>query len=500
MAQPPVIYPANTTPPKKGLNYVWNWLGSSLKSFATALSPYLTSGGVIVTNYPEVVALMSSGSLVKGATYKIGGFNKNMPIGPLNPNGYLPEVLYDDGTNSGITIIMQALTGSELATSGYGEFYNPKYGDETTYNNTDGTGLYRIWDGNNPDPLNVPAYQVDDVVFWGGYAWKNLLGNVGSAVDVFNLDPTEWEKLPYSNSTWYELVVDEIKVDWNNGILVERYNPENQIRVAFNADQYNWYMGFSNFTSTSSSPISAMAWGLYSKITPEQLNGDFYGISNINVINSWCETVSFKGVGFLNIQMNDSIMNDNYIGKNCFIETQKLYNYSIISNNTLDNSSSNNNTLDGGNIYNNLLDDSSINNNTLDNSIILNSLLDSSSIYKNKLDDSSINNNTLDNSSTIDNNTLDSSNINDNTLDGGSRITDNTLIASTFDFSASGTISSSTLTNLYAQSVNANVDLSSASVIFLAGTTKNLITDGSNNPKMTYIDGSGNLQVVAINV
>lgn len=37
------IYPPNTTVPKKGSDgYLWNWLGSPLKKFAAALSPYIT--------------------------------------------------------------------------------------------------------------------------------------------------------------------------------------------------------------------------------------------------------------------------------------------------------------------------------------------------------------------------------------------------------------------------------------------------------------------------
>jgi len=37
------IYPPNTTPPQKGLNYVWNFLGSTLKNLASALEPYMGS-------------------------------------------------------------------------------------------------------------------------------------------------------------------------------------------------------------------------------------------------------------------------------------------------------------------------------------------------------------------------------------------------------------------------------------------------------------------------
>ena len=49
MAQPPTIY-------KPGkLNYLWNYLGSSLKSFAAALSPYLGGG----SEYKSYIALLT---------------------------------------------------------------------------------------------------------------------------------------------------------------------------------------------------------------------------------------------------------------------------------------------------------------------------------------------------------------------------------------------------------------------------------------------------------
>ena len=497
MSQPPVIYPANTTSPKKGLNYVWSWLGSSLKSFAAALSPYMSGGGgVVETTYPEVMTLMSSGSLVKGATYKINGFNKNMPNGdPSNPGGYLPEVLYDDGNNSGITIYVQALNGNELATSGYGEFYNPKYGDASTYNNTDGTGLYRIWDGNNPIPANIPAYQVDDVVFWGGYAWKNLTGMVGVDIDILNLDSTNWEKLPYSNSTWYELVVDEIKVDWNFGILIERYNPENQVRVAFNANEYYWN---GLYNAVQCSPISVMAWGLYSRYA-EGLGGDYYGIGSVEVINSYCETVSFKGIIFgYNKLFDYSFLYNNYFGKGSYVKSNTLNNSSYIINNTLDSSSYiDSNTLDSSYINSNTLDSSNIINNTLDNSTITTNTLDSSNINSNTLDNSSITNNTLDNSS-INSNTLDSSNIIDiNNLDNSSAIYANSLTSSSLIFTTSGTLSGVAISSIRAEGSIVTADISSATDIY-GMFSKYIFKRQDGQIRMSYYDNTDTLQVVMV--
>lgn len=303
---------------------------------------------IIEVTYANLQGLISSSSLSPGTVYKITGFNKNMPTGsPENPNGYLPEVLYDDGTNSGVTIYMQAITTNTLSESGYGEFYNPTYGDETTYLNTDGTGLYGIWDGDNPDAIDIPVYTIGQVVYWGGYAWQNLTGNVGSATSVLALNSLDWVKLPYSNTTHYQKVIDLVKVDWKNGIVIGRTNAENQITVEFNADQYVYWMDFVYDTGTSASPISVMGWGIYSKVTPEQFDNRFYGISNVSAINSVCQTVNFKGGSFLNMSLTNSYLYDNYLGKWCSVADNVLDSYSAIADNVLKNQSS-------GIVYNNM--------------------------------------------------------------------------------------------------------------------------------------------------
>lgn len=439
-------------------------------------------GGVIEVDYTTLQSLISSNQLSPGATYKITGFNKNMPSGgPENPNGYLPEVLYDDGTNSGITIYLQAITTNTLSESGHGEFYNPIYGDQTTYNNTDGTGLYGIWDGDNPDPLQVPAYQVDQVVFWGGYAWKNLTGNVGVADDTLNLDPTDWEKLPYSNTTYYEKVIDEIKVDLNNGILIGRTNVENQITVEFNADQYSWWMGFDY------NPVSVMGWGLYSKITPEQLDNEFYGISNVSVINSVCETVNFKGNEFLNVKMNSSYLFDNYFGKDSEFNYNTFMHNSSVNDNTLTNNSAiTYNTLTDGYIeFNTLTNNGYIGTNTLTHGsyIDVNDISTGSRITDNRLIKGNIQFNILLTDSRIDNNTLAESNINDNTLtestidintlSQNSFINENTLIQSNINnntLTSSSTIRQNTLTS------NSGIQFNTLTISYI---NVNVLTDST---------------------
>jgi len=661
----------------------------------------ITSGGqsVISVTDSELYDKIINNELIPSTVYKITGFNKNMPIGGLeNPNGALPVVLYDDGTDSGVTIYMKALTTNTLSSSGWGEFYNPKYiytyneafnpltvssrpyvtfrdsynnrvgngilndilndrfnilhsletdnyylinflswtqggngggfsytrqlitpemdepiitftktnyGDEvdiieegileitrgvngviynttlessanssvspegtewsrngmSTYNNTDGTGLYGIWDGDNPDPLEVPEYTVDQVVFWGGYAWKNLTGNVGTAENVITLNSDDWEKLPYSNTTYYESVIDEVKVDWNNRIVIGRTNIENQITVEFNADQYWWWMGL--YDNVQTNPISVMGWGLYSKITPEQLDGEFYGISNLRIINSNCETVNFKGAGLLNIDMGSSFFNNNYIGKGCYVDEIIIRTFGYIQNNaltdfvyiynntlenggiqfntltnntyinsntldngyiqfnTLDNSYINSNTLDNSYIQSNTLDNSSIQSNTLDNSSIQSNTLDNSSIQSNTLDNSYVNNNTLDNNSSIQSNTLTNNSyirintldnnsyiqsntltnisfIQINTLDNNSYIQSNTLTDSFFSFNSSGTLTSKTLQKIYARNVTLNENISAATDIFL-NVEKNIYTRLDGTKRLSYFNNSDVPTIVNVN-
>lgn len=70
------------------------------------------TGAIISVTKEELNTLVLANELKVGSTYKISGVH--------------PE-LYDDGTNAGTTIYLQALTSNTLSKSGHGEFWNPKY-------------------------------------------------------------------------------------------------------------------------------------------------------------------------------------------------------------------------------------------------------------------------------------------------------------------------------------------------------------------------------------
>ena len=68
--------------------------------------------------------------------------------------------LYDDGTTSGTTVYLRAISGSELEVQGMGKFYNPKYNQSV-----DGFG---IWDnkmyGTFSNVVGVLKYQNKEAV------------------------------------------------------------------------------------------------------------------------------------------------------------------------------------------------------------------------------------------------------------------------------------------------------------------------------------------------
>jgi hypothetical protein len=84
----------------------------------------------------------------------------------------MPNVLYDDGTNAGTTIIIQAVASNLLSSQGIGEFYNPKYYDTTTYSDVIvGTDIatptaFMVFGMVIILFTSIPSYSVGQVVFW----------------------------------------------------------------------------------------------------------------------------------------------------------------------------------------------------------------------------------------------------------------------------------------------------------------------------------------------
>lgn len=369
-----------------------------------------SSNPLVSVTKTELDTLVEGNALVPGQLYKISGVHKNKL--DQEGGGWLHEVLYDDGTDSGITVYLTALTGNILGSDGYGEFYNPNYYDINSYNNEDGTGLYGIWDGNNPD--GSPTYSLNQVAYWGGYAWRNKTGDSGYDEDAVTLNEFDWEKLPYTDSH-YTKVVDYIEYDYNTDFIFRRSNKKNDIDVFIKLETYQWDFG------TDLHPIAVIPWGLYPKITLG-IDDEVGGISGVHVNDAYAELVNFKGYSCADIKISRySSIENNYLGKNCYFYNINMTDWSDIENNTITGDIENILMTDGSGIYNNTIIGGNLNDCRLNNGNISNNILETGSIYGNIIDNSSISNNTFSSGyGYIASNTLyKNSTINGNTGPGG---------------------------------------------------------------------------------
>ena len=212
-----------------------------MKDEEWTIIPNNSGGGQIAftKTKAEIDTLIAGNDLEANALYEITGVH---------------PTLYDDGTTSGTTVYLRAISGSELEVQGMGKFYNPKYNQSV-----DGFGIWDnkmygtfsnivgVFDYQNKEAITAnnaatgiiladgmiqwvsgdwstatsitgdvsgatadvadfvsPSYGVGDKVIWGGYSWTNVNGNVGTSVDVLNLN-AEWTKNVY-DTTNYNIV------------------------------------------------------------------------------------------------------------------------------------------------------------------------------------------------------------------------------------------------------------------------------------------------------
>jgi hypothetical protein len=320
-----------------------------------------SSGGggssFITKTKAEIDALITANELVAGALYEITGVH---------------PTLYDDGTTSGTTIYLRAISGNQLEVQGMGKFYNPKYNqavdgfdiwDNKMYGtlstvvgvfdflnkelvtaNNGATGLILAdgmiqwlsgdWStatsiegdvsGATADVVDfvTPSYSIGDKVIWGGYSWTNVNGNVGTSTDVLNLD-SEWSKNPY-DTTNYNVAYDVIEYDYANDFIVRRYNKEANIDVKCSKPQYDFFVGINGFSFHA---ISVQQWGNnYDLLT-------YKGQLNIICNGGYNESVNFSG----SAQGNLTFGNNSYQYNLTFGNSSGQYNLTFGSGSYQDN-------------------------------------------------------------------------------------------------------------------------------------------------------------------
>lgn len=248
------------------------------------------------------------------------------------------DVTTTGGSGTGMLVDTTAVAGIITAIviadagTGYvsGDIITVDGGDGlATFTYVVGRNLYNIWDGDNPNPLVTSPYAIDDVVYWGGYAWRNVNGNIGTAIDILTLD-SEWEKIPYSNDTYYVKVLDEIEYDFANDWIQRRTSGTIDIFFPYaywHSAENNWF-ALSGFFSVTIHAISATQWG-----NPfRDLEGDLYGVGLITANDAYLETINFKGKVLLGVTANHySLIHDHYWGYNTETRDVMLDNRSFLT-------------------------------------------------------------------------------------------------------------------------------------------------------------------------
>lgn len=319
-------------------------------------TPIISGSAPVVISKLDINNLISTNSLVSGTLYQITG------VQPL---------LYNDGTNSGTTIFLQAITTNKLATQGYGIFYNPKYnkaisgfgiwnnnmngtfsnivGDfdylnkETITANNGATGLILAdgfiqwvsgdWSASISITGNTsfatadvagfvsPVYSIDQKVIWGGYSWTNTTGNVGSSTNILNLDTTNWSKDIYDEIN-YNKVLDLIEYDIENDWISRRCEIQSGNDVTYTLTDYN-RLGFNN------SAISAFMFG-------NKFDSNLYvGIGNNKINHAYNENINFIGSRQNGLIFNEhSFQSDSIFGKDSnqvdLIFEQSSFQYGLV--------------------------------------------------------------------------------------------------------------------------------------------------------------------------
>jgi len=317
------------------------------------------SNNLISITYEQLEQLLSTNGLVKGAFYKISGVDQN---------------LYD-----GTTILVQAINENTISEDGVGIFRNPQYNaffpdfqlkiynnlstiqltnivgtieyDAVMYGSLESVArlvghtktLFKPISGWSTDILSVfgdnftadveliemPTYNVDEKVIWGGRVWNNVTGNLGAPLDDFNLNE-DWEVLPFTDSL-YKTSYDLIKYDYNGDKII--YRNEKNVNIVSTSLQ-----NISNLSNADAgNPIKCFQWGnIYN-------SEDQTGIGFQNIVNSINNNINYLGrlQAYFNLQDRSIIID-------CYTDTgsdQSFFNLknSLIKNCSLVNNSSQDN-------------------------------------------------------------------------------------------------------------------------------------------------------------
>jgi hypothetical protein len=248
----------------------------------------LASAQIIEITYTNLMAAISGSDLIPGMFYKIT----------------------DRGDR---WLLFQAVSTNQLATDGQRLMLcAADYAIET---DSYGNNWIGVWN----DTKSVVA---DDLTIWGGLAWKNLTGAIGTASDNITLDATNWEVIPkasFTNNEYTEMLFG-VQYDWVNDYAVKQWDNKGNIITNFGfayntCDCTDW-----NYETSGAKFSNNICFGCYNNISSEitfNLVGEVIcdnivpdGIYNNNVIS-----VSNNIVTEIYDNANNGVINlNNFVG------------------------------------------------------------------------------------------------------------------------------------------------------------------------------------------
>lgn len=287
----------------------------------------------------EINALIASNGLKKGALYEITGcqtalyggttlYLRALETNKLDPKGvglfYTPKYenisgngIWTGYVECGVSSIVGLFDVNELVTANNGAtgqlFGNVNGGFITPISGTwaSATSITGNASGATAviSSVTVPlTYVIGDKTIWGGYYWTNLTGILGSKVDDYNLDATNWVKVAF-NETDYNFSYDEISYDIDNDWISYRKDKLGN-EVSFTLADRTWFLGFAGDFYA----IRDFKWGNYQ--APEG------GVWRNKIESAYINIINFRGY---RIAMND-FNQGSYIKTSLFSKTSYISN------------------------------------------------------------------------------------------------------------------------------------------------------------------------------
>lgn len=294
-----------------------------------------------------------------------------------------------------------------------------------------------------------PQYSMGDRVVWGGTIWENTGGNIGSPLNDYELNTTDWTQINYNNVD-YNLVNDWVMYDLpSDRILLREDIWGNRVETSFLSEDtyaknaikcFQWGRGYNDARGVSHNKI--VEGSVFNCINSRGSRISSIEVTNNSIVDitkdygmtfvnskvtdiSEVQDVFFTNTALVNIRISEGFIKENYIESSTIISTEfkgsnlheNIFIESIIQDTYISG------IMDGNKLQGLTLIGCRIEQSVLSLNVGVGLLMKQNLICM----DSQIRSNMFPMGASIRANTLNASNINGNTFNNGGYITNNNL-------------------------------------------------------------------------